>query len=73
MKTRDIVKRIRQLGGRQLRRGSSGHGVFVCSCGKHTTSIAVQRLERQVRIGTLKHIEADLAPCWGARWLRGPS
>jgi len=69
VKVRDVVKQIEKLGGFELRRGSSGHAVFVCSCGQHKTSIAVQRLERDIPLGTLKHIEKDMAPCWGRRWL----
>jgi predicted RNA binding protein YcfA (HicA-like mRNA interferase family) len=70
MKVRDLVKRIKKLGGAQARRGSSGHAVFVCSCGKHKTSIQVQRMDLQLPLGTLRHIQKDLAGCWGSDWMK---
>ena len=70
MKVRDVVKRIAELGGSQLRRGSSGHAVFVCSCGKHKVGIPVQRMEAQLPNGTLANVRRAMAPCWGREWLR---
>jgi predicted RNA binding protein YcfA (HicA-like mRNA interferase family) len=67
MTGRDVLGRIRQLGGETVRQKGSHVRVRL---GKCATTVPVHRGE-DLPPGTLRAIERDLAPCVGkARWLR---
>jgi len=67
MTGRDVLRRIRQLGGVVVRQEGSHVRVELGSC---KTTVSVHRGE-DLPPGTLRAIERDLAPCVGkARWLR---
>jgi predicted RNA binding protein YcfA (HicA-like mRNA interferase family) len=67
MTGRDVLRRIRQFGGAEVRQKGSHVRVEL---GKCATTVPVHRGE-DIPAGTLRKIERDLAPCVGkARWLR---
>ena len=67
MTGRDVLRRIRQLGGETVRQKGSHVRVQLGKCG---TTVPVHRGE-DLPAGTLLAIERDLAPCVGeTRWLQ---
>jgi predicted RNA binding protein YcfA (HicA-like mRNA interferase family) len=67
MTGRDVLRRIRQLGGETVRQKGSHVRVQLGKCG---TTVPVHRGE-DLPAGTLRAIERDLAPCVGeTRWLQ---
>jgi len=65
---REVLRRIRELGGSELRQNGS-HIRVVCRCGKNKSVVAVHGSE-DIKPGTLHSIERALEPCFGKGWLR---
>ena len=67
MTGREIILRVKKLGGRVLRQKGS-HIRVECACGKNKATVPDHA---DVAIGTRKAIEKDLAPClrFGVGWL----
>ncbi len=67
LKERDIVRRIRDLGGTKLRQKGS-HMTFVCQCGKHSVVVPAHG---NLAFGTVNSIQRSLASCeyFGEGWL----
>jgi predicted RNA binding protein YcfA (HicA-like mRNA interferase family) len=64
--TRDLIKALQAIGARPLQTRGSHQRWQLGSC---TTTIVVAK--REAAPGTMRSIEADLAPCAGSkRWLR---
>ena len=70
MRAREVIQRIRNLGGRKLRPGKGSHIIFSCACGAWQTSVPMHKGE-DVKFGLLKGIEGDLEACahFGKGWL----
>lgn len=69
MKPREVLSRIRELGGRKLRQTGS-HVSVCCKCGKYKTTVPGHK-GKDVKKGTLSSIQRALAPCFGEKWLLG--
>lgn len=65
------MRRIRERGGSEVRKGKGSHVRVQCACGRWFTTVPHHRGE-DVRLGTLRAIEECLAPCaaFGKGWLR---
>lgn len=69
MKAREIVSKIRALGGRFVREGRGSHTIYECKCAGYKTTIP-DHGSKDVPRGTQRAIERDLEPCFGKGWLR---
>lgn len=67
MKARALRKILKTLGCIEVRQKGS-HIRVECPCSQHKTTILDYQGE-DLKIGTLKQIEKDLADCLGANWL----
>jgi predicted RNA binding protein YcfA (HicA-like mRNA interferase family) len=65
---REVLQRIKQLGGTALRQNGS-HVRVQCACGTNKT-VVPEHGHEDIKRGTLHGIERALAPCFGAGWLR---
>lgn len=65
MTAREVVKRIKSLGG-TLTRQKGSHAKYATPGGCWTI---VPMHSGDIPLGTLRAIERDLAPCLGADWL----
>jgi predicted RNA binding protein YcfA (HicA-like mRNA interferase family) len=65
LRSREVLRIIRKLGGEELR--TSGSHVIV-RVGECQTVVPVH--SGDIPTGTLRSIERDLAPCLGQGWLR---
>lgn len=68
MTSREVIRILKRLGCVQLRQKGS-HKFFASPCGKCRTSVPDH--PGDMRIGTLRQIEKDMAPCLGSNWLSG--
>lgn len=70
MKAREVLQRIKQLGGTEVRKGKGSHVILCCACGRWRTTVSNHKGE-DIKRGTLGGIEGDLAPCqnFGEGWL----
>lgn len=67
MKAREVVARLRELGCEE-RKGKGSHVVF--TFGACRTTVSVHR-GKDIKKGTLRAIEKNLEPVFGAGWLTG--
>jgi predicted RNA binding protein YcfA (HicA-like mRNA interferase family) len=65
MKARELLRVLNQLGCVQLRQKGSHLRI---QCGECFTTVPVHAGE-DIKLGTLKSIERQLAPCLGEGWL----
>ena len=68
MTAREVLRRIRELGGSELRQNGS-HIRVACRCGKNKSVVPAHGSE-DIKPGTLRSIERALEPCLGKGWLR---
>jgi predicted RNA binding protein YcfA (HicA-like mRNA interferase family) len=67
MKAREIIKRITQLGGTEIRQHGS-HRIFKIS---DTITISIpDHGSKDLGTGLVRSIERQLEPIYGKRWLR---
>lgn len=69
MTSREVIKRIKKLGGSELRQSGS-HVRVNCRCGRNFTTVP-DHGHHDIKAGTLRAIERDLESCFGMGWLRG--
>jgi predicted RNA binding protein YcfA (HicA-like mRNA interferase family) len=67
MTSREVLRRIRQLGGRPVRLNQVGSHAKYAVAGCRTI---IPLHADDLPVGTLRAIERDLEPCLGRRWLR---
>jgi predicted RNA binding protein YcfA (HicA-like mRNA interferase family) len=67
MTAREVKRRLRELGCREVRQRGS-HVRFVSSCGRCFTTVP-DHGSRDIPYGTLRAIEKDMEPCLGPKWL----
>ena len=62
-----MLRRIKELGGREVRKAKGSHVRVCCACEKNVAG------KNEVPKGTLRKIQKDLAPCpsFGDGWLLG--
>lgn len=67
MKARDVLRRIKELGGRVLRQEGS-HVRVCCRCGTYKATVPDWG-PYDLKRGTLGSIQRALEPCFGKGWL----
>jgi len=68
MTGKDVLRRLRSLGCRELRQHGS-HVRVVSPCGRCHTTVPMHAGD-DIPPGTLRAIERDMEPCLGKGWLR---
>lgn len=70
MKAREVLRRIKDLGGMEVRKGKGSHVRCCCACGRFNTTVPNHPGE-DIKRGTLGGIESDLEGCasFGKGWL----
>jgi predicted RNA binding protein YcfA (HicA-like mRNA interferase family) len=70
MNAREVIRRIKDLGGAEVRKGKGSHVRVACACGVYSSTVPAHKGE-DVKRGTLGGIESDLEGCskFGKGWL----
>jgi predicted RNA binding protein YcfA (HicA-like mRNA interferase family) len=67
MTSREVVKLLKQNGATFVRQVGS-HAFYVSACGNCRTTVPMH--PGDIRPGTLRAIEKQMADCYGKGWLR---